>query len=69
MVHLLLQAGVDVDVQDPIHGWTAFMQATHHKHIEVARLLAKHGANVTLRSKSGSNAFDIANLIGQVTSS
>lgn len=61
---VLLEAGADVDAQDHTYGWTAFMHSTHHKHHEVARLLSQHGANVTLRAKNGSSAFDIANLLG-----
>ena len=32
---------------------------------EVARLLGQHGADVNLRGKSGSTAFDIANMLGE----
>ena len=38
------------------------MHAAHHKHHEVAKLLADRGADVSLRAKNGSNAFDIAHL-------
>ena len=41
------------------------MHAVHHKQHKVAKLLAENGANVTLRAKNGSSAFDIANLIGR----
>ena len=40
------------------------MHAVHHGHYGVAKLLAQYGANVNLRAKNGSSAFDIANLIG-----
>ena len=32
---------------------------------EVAKLLGNHGAAVNLRGKSGSTAFDIANMLGE----
>ena len=56
---------IDVDVQDYTNGWTAFMHAVHNKHHLVAQLLAKYNANVTLKARNGSSAFDIANLIGK----
>ena len=43
------------------------MHAAHHKHHEVAKLLADHGADVSLRAKNGSNAFDIAHLTRECT--
>lgn len=61
---ILLEHGSDFDAQDHIHRWTAFMHAIHHGHYKVAKLLAQYGANVNLRAKNGSSAFDIANLIG-----
>lgn len=64
MCQFLLDSGADVDVQDFSNGWTAFIHAVHHKHYTVAQLLAKYNASVTLKTKNGSSAFDIANLIG-----
>ena len=40
------------------------MHAVHHRHHTVAQLLTDNNANVTLRAKNGSSAFDIANMIG-----
>lgn len=61
----MLDYGADCDAQDQIHRWTAFMHAVHHGHYKIAKLLADYGANVNLRAKNGSSAFDIANLIGK----
>lgn len=61
---MLIDSGADIDAQDYYHGWTAFMHAVHHKQHSIAQLLAENGANVTLKAKNGSSAFDIANLIG-----
>lgn len=64
MCQLLLDSGADIDAQDYSNGWTAFMHAVHHRHHTVAQLLTDNNANVTLRAKNGSSAFDIANMIG-----
>ena len=37
-----------------------------YRRYEVAKLLGGHGAAVNLRGKSGSTAFDIANMLGRL---
>jgi hypothetical protein len=63
---ILLSAGCPVNAKDSVNGWTALMQATHQRRYEVAKLLGNHGAAVNLRGKSGSTAFDIANMLGDI---
>lgn len=48
LVRLLLQKGVDVNLQDPGHrGWTALHLAAHRNHEPVVRLLLKMKADVS----------------------
>ena len=41
-----------------------FVVYTVHRRYKVAQLLGCHGAAVNIRGKSGSTAFDIANMLG-----
>ncbi|XP_040818839.1 ankyrin repeat and SAM domain-containing protein 6 isoform X3 [Ochotona curzoniae] len=65
LVQLLVERHADVDKQDNVHGWTALMQATYHGNKEVVRYLLNQGADVTLRTKNGYTAFDLAMLLSE----
>ncbi|XP_058528998.1 ankyrin repeat and SAM domain-containing protein 6 isoform X2 [Ochotona princeps] len=65
LVQLLVERHADVDKQDSVHGWTALMQATYHGNKEVVRYLLNQGADVTLRTKNGYTAFDLAMLLSE----
>ena len=52
-VKLLLARGADVNAKETRRGQTALMWALEDKHLEVARVLIEHGANVHARSKGG----------------
>src|SRR5207248_710819 len=49
----LLNAHIDVNAPEKRRGQTALMWAAEQKHLDVARTLIEHGANVNARSKSG----------------
>ncbi|KAI9499194.1 hypothetical protein BDB00DRAFT_795783 [Zychaea mexicana] len=57
VVHVLLDAGAKVDVQDK-RGWTALMWATTNSHSQVVELLLDHGASSNARSARGRTALD-----------
>jgi ankyrin repeat protein len=52
-VKLLLARGADVHAKETRRGQTALMWALEQKHLEAARVLVEHGADVRARSKSG----------------
>ncbi|XP_065913290.1 ankyrin repeat and SAM domain-containing protein 6-like isoform X2 [Dysidea avara] len=56
----LVEAGSNVDAQDFRCGWTAFMQAVHHRQHAVAELLIQYGADVSLKAMNGCSAFEVA---------
>ena len=56
MVKFLLEAGADQEHKtDEMH--TALMEASMDGHVDVARLLLDHGAQVTVRFVSQQNLF------------
>ena len=59
VVQLLLDQGVDADIQDD-DGATTLHAASSEGKLEVALLLLKHGVNINLRNKSGQTPFEIA---------
>ncbi|XP_064398567.1 ankyrin repeat and SAM domain-containing protein 6-like [Halichondria panicea] len=66
MVELLLDRGAGANTTDDKYGWTALMLATHQRKYEVVQLLGEKGADVSVRGKSGSTAFDVANMISDI---
>lgn len=67
IVHELLLSGAEVDAQDPrnIENMTALMYAATQGHIEVMKLLIKHGANINLTRRYDRSAHQtcILNLV------
>lgn len=56
---LLLNAGADVDAKTPELGTTALMRAIQQNHLDVAKLLVSHGANLQEQNSSHENVFHI----------
>ncbi|KAF9921771.1 Elongator subunit elp6 [Linnemannia zychae] len=56
---LLLNAGADVDAKTPELGTTALMRAIQQNHLDVAKLLVSHGANIREQNASRENVFHI----------
>uniref|UniRef100_A0A1X7SG24 Uncharacterized protein n=1 Tax=Amphimedon queenslandica TaxID=400682 RepID=A0A1X7SG24_AMPQE len=65
IVHSLLSAGADVNIQDN-KGWTALMIASEHNHISIIHMLLQANANPHLKKSNGSNAVIIASDNGNV---
>uniref|UniRef100_A0A1X7T621 Death domain-containing protein n=1 Tax=Amphimedon queenslandica TaxID=400682 RepID=A0A1X7T621_AMPQE len=63
IVHSLLSAGANVDIQD-IRGWTALMIASEHNHSPILYMLLEANANPYLTILDGSNALMIASYYG-----
>uniref|UniRef100_A0A1X7UW08 Death domain-containing protein n=2 Tax=Amphimedon queenslandica TaxID=400682 RepID=A0A1X7UW08_AMPQE len=63
IVHNLLSAGADVNIQDN-NGLTALMIASEHNHISIIRMLLQANANPNLKVFDGSNALMIASYHG-----
>lgn len=61
---MLLMAGANTDTQDLQHGWTALMQATFKKHVEVVKLLLKAQADINIKNNDGLTVFDLASIVG-----
>jgi ankyrin repeat protein len=49
----------DVDIRDR-YGRTALMEAAREGHLEIAKLLLKHGADIQKKSYSRKSAIDYA---------
>jgi ankyrin repeat protein len=60
IVALLLDKGVNVNVQDPKSGWTPLHFAALVNNYEIAALLLKHGASTRIRSHKDRSAMNIA---------
>ena len=63
IVHSLLTAGANVNIQDN-NGWTALMIASEHDHISIIHMLLQANANPHLKKSNGSNALMIASYYG-----
>ena len=63
IVHSLLSAGANVNIQDN-NGWTALMRASKHNHISIIIMLLQANANPHLKKSNGSNALMIASFYG-----
>ena len=63
IVHSLLSAGANVNIQDN-KGWTALMIASEHNHISIIQMLLQADANPHLIKSNGSNAVMIASYHG-----
>uniref|UniRef100_A0A1X7THE9 Uncharacterized protein n=2 Tax=Amphimedon queenslandica TaxID=400682 RepID=A0A1X7THE9_AMPQE len=63
IVHSLLSAGANVDIQDN-KGWTALMIAGMHNHCSIIHILLQANANLHLKASDGSNAAMIASYNG-----
>ena len=63
IVHSLLSAGANVNIQDN-KGWTALMIASEHNHISIIHMLLEANANPHLKTSDGSNAVTIASYYG-----
>ena len=59
-VKALLASGARVNARETVKGQTALMWAVSEKHIEVARILVDHDADVGARSNSGFTALLVA---------
>ncbi|MNC96496.1 Ankyrin repeats (3 copies) [compost metagenome] len=59
MVELLLARGAPIDARSP-NGTTPLMMAARYGAIDAADLLARRGADRTLRNDRGLNAADFA---------
>ena len=63
IVHSLLSAGANVNIQDK-NEWTALMRASEHNHISIIHMLLQANANPHLKTPIGSNALMIASSYG-----
>ena len=63
IVHSLLSAGANVNIQDN-NGWTALMIASEHNRISIIHLLLQANANPHLKKSNGSNALVTASCHG-----
>ena len=63
IVHSLLSAGANVNIQDN-KGRTALMRAIEHNHISIIHMLLQANANPHLKKSNGSNAVMIASYYG-----
>ena len=63
IVHSLLSAGANVNIQDNKR-WTALMIASEHNHISIIHMLLQANANPHFKTLGGSNALMIASFCG-----
>ena len=61
-VKRLISDGADVNMTDD--GWTPLMAAAEQGHVELAKLLIKHNAQVNVKDKNGKTALDVACFYG-----
>ena len=55
-----VEAGVDINVQGPWNGYSPLHDALWQGHVDVAEVLVRAGADVTLRALTGKTPVDIA---------
>lgn len=60
VIRALLDAGANVNAQEPEEGNTALMYAVGNGSIDLIRLVLDNGANVNLRDTQGATAFTVA---------
>ena len=63
-VKLLLQQGVDVNVQAGDNGTTALIEATLRGNIAIVEYLLQHGADVQIKNAQGHTALSLAQMTG-----
>ncbi|KAL0080775.1 hypothetical protein J3Q64DRAFT_1706063 [Phycomyces blakesleeanus] len=59
-VHHFIHAGVNINSQNKINGWTALHWAAHRGHENVVRLLLSNGANPNIETSKGQKAYVLA---------
>jgi ankyrin repeat protein len=59
-ISTLIDAGANLNYQNPNNGWTALMNAAYFGNAESARVLLGNGANPNIKSQAGLSALDIA---------
>jgi ankyrin repeat protein len=57
---LLIDAGIDVNVQGPANGYTALHDAIWQNNIEVARYIIEAGPDFSIRNHAGETALKMA---------
>ena len=62
-VAALLGQGADIEMSNN-EGWTALFEAANKGHVEIVRLLLKHGALPTATDSSGATPIDYARING-----
>ncbi|KAI9303344.1 ankyrin repeat-containing domain protein [Cunninghamella echinulata] len=56
-----IQAGVNLNSQNKMNGWTALHWASHRGQEDIVRLLLSNGANTSLKTNKGQTALDLCN--------
>ncbi|GIJ85147.1 hypothetical protein Asppvi_004003 [Aspergillus pseudoviridinutans] len=64
IMRLLLDVGVDVNVQESLHGHTALLKAAHCGADNALQLLLKAGADISAVGYDGCNAMHLAAIMG-----
>ncbi|KAI9008966.1 ankyrin repeat-containing domain protein [Phycomyces nitens] len=59
-VHHFIHAGVNINSQNKINGWTALHWAAHRGHENVVRMLLANGANPNVETSKGQKAYILA---------
>ena len=57
---MLIRAGLDVNRQGPVNGYTALHDAIWQDNVETARVLIEGGANLALQTHSGETPLEFA---------
>ncbi|KAI8065957.1 ankyrin repeat-containing domain protein [Gongronella butleri] len=58
-VQQFLNAGVNLNSQNRMNGWTALHWASHRGQVEIVRFLLSHGADANLKTNKGQTALDL----------
>ncbi len=69
LAKMLIGLGANLNAKDPVHGWTALMQATFYGQREVSKILLKSGADPTIAANNGCTALDLATLVEETDTS
>jgi ankyrin repeat protein len=69
VVKLLVNRGVDIDIQGGLTDKSALMFAVCFKRNDIVQLLVRRGANLELRSKDKNTALVLATLSGNIEAS